>query len=1144
MVSAQEFRGTILGRITDVSGAVIPGATVSATNEDTNVRSAAVSQADGAYEIPFLIPSTYRVEVEIQGFHKHVQSGITVAVAQNVTLDVVLKVGRMSETVTVSADASLLDRANGALGQVIGKEMVEGMPLNGRMIFTLTQLATGVIWEVPDFGATGSSGLRPFDNNAGSAWSLNGGRPGTNEFLLDGAPNGARGRFNFAPPVDAVNEFKVQTNTYDAQYGRTGGGTVNMTLKSGSNEFHGQAWDFRRLDSWDANSALNKAQDPPEPRPYHSYNQWGALLTGPLIRDRTFFMATYEGHHELVPFPTQTSVPTAAERTGDFSQSYVDQVRPLIIYDPLTTRPDPNRPGRYIRDPFPGNKIPASRINPIALKTLSLYPLPTIPNQRLNNFVNSSNLGHYDYDSELLRIDHQISGASKMFATIYHNHRDELRSNNGLQGTYTDYGQWPQIRTNHGATVDFVHTIDPHSVLNVRAAYSRWVEAFYQSDVEAFDASQLGFASLPGRYLPHFKVEQFPEFGVANEGTGTVDNTISLQANLTRVFAHHTLKFGGEYRNIRSNPSTTGDQNGFFEFKRTQTRADPNNGDSVSGDAIASFLLGYPDNGKVGHGDARALQWQYPALFAQDDLRLTGRLTVNMGLRWDYESPVTERYNRMVRGFAFDQKSSLADKVKNAPGASECPACANLKGGLLFAGVGGTPRGLFEPDWSNLQPRLGFAFALTQRLVLRGGYGIYYQPSNQLGGQTGFFVDTPYFATDLSGRVGIPELAFNTFANPFPAGLLSPPGADAGLSTQLGQAITFDDPNRPLPSIRQWNMGFQRELTRNIILDVAYVGSYVQNLPATHGSNNPPDGGLLINELSAADLAKGSAYLQQQVPNPFAGLLPGSNRNFPTIQRQELLKPYPQFGAITENSVSVGRAWYNSLQVRIEKRLSSGLSLISAYTLSRSEEGTNFLNPQDPKPVRELARYDRTHRWVLSGIYHLPFGHGRRFAGEADGLKQLLIGGWDTHWIYTMQSGIPLPEPDLIPLASARLDHPTASRYFNTCYLTTSGRLTDCLPGEQPVWQQRASFTTRVAPNRFSDIRSPWKPFQLDASIAKEIKANKIRIQYRFEVFNAFNSVFPYAPITDYTSADFGKITKNGSSQFPRQIQMSLKVFF
>jgi hypothetical protein len=1145
---AQEFRGTILGRVTDPLGAVIPGAAVTAVNEQTNASSKAITGSDGAYNIPFLNPGSYKLEVEVAGFRKYLQSGITINVSQKATINVKMEVGTLNETVTIQENASLVDQATGSLGQVVDNKKVEALPLNGRMIFMLNQIAAGVMWRVPNLGASGTSGLRPFDNNGGSDWSMNGGRPSTNEFLLDGAPDSTRGRFNFSPPVDAVQEFKVQTNTYDAQYGRTGGGVVNMTLKSGANSFHAQAWDFIRYGAWDANATLNNALG--QPKPPHQYNQYGVTATGPVTKNKTFWMFTWEGLRERVPFPVTTSVPTASERTGDFTKSYTDQATPLVIYDPLTTR---TVAGKLVRDQISCNGvlnvICPNRINPIAQKILNtIYSLPNIATQRLNNFLSPINKGKYNYNAELVRIDHTFSSKSKMFGTFYHNHRDEFRSNNGLQGTFGNQGQWPQTRNNYGFTLDWVYTLSPKSLLNFRVGFTRFLEQAFQTDVKKFDRAQLGFQNLPGKFLPRVDLEQYTGIGVGSEGPNVVDNTGSIQANFTQTLTRHTLKFGGEYRNIRSNPQTSGNSNGFFNFSRAFTRKDPNTADSTSGNSVASFLLGYPANANVGAASARALQWHYPVLFIQDDFRVTPRLTLNLGLRWDYEVGVTERYNRFVRGFGFNQTNPLADRVKNAPGVLECPACANLQGGLLFAGVNGVPRGLFNPDRNNFQPRFGFAYSpgwehgWLKRLTggpamtsIRVGFGVYYLPTTQTGSQTGFFLDTPYIANDLNGKVGVPEIGVNTFSNPFPNGLASASGASAGLLTQVGQGLSFDNPDRVIPYIYQYNFSIQRELRHNILVDVAYVGSQTRHLSVSTG----------INEISAADLAKGATYLQTTVTNPFAGLLPGTGRNGATIQRQELLRPFPEFGGITENSLAVGKTWYNAFQMKIEKRFSRGLSFLSSYTWSKNMEQNNFLNSQDTVMVRQLTDYDRTHRWVLSGIYELPFGHGKPFVKSAHGVVNQLIGGWQTQWIFTAQSGVPLGAPDLERISSPKLASPTPDRYFNTCYRDTTGALKACLPGESPVWFQRAPFTLRTTANRLSEIRNPWKPI-LDMSVFKTFHfTERFKLEYRFETFNTLNSVIFAAPNTTFSSANFGQIVQpRGSVYFPRNVQMALKLYF
>jgi Carboxypeptidase regulatory-like domain/TonB dependent receptor len=1146
-LAAQDFRGTIQGRVTDPQGAAIPHVTVLVTNEETGVASEALTESDGAYAAPFLLPGRYRVEAALPGFKKVVQSGITVGVGQRAPVDLTLALGEVSETVDVRAEASLLDRASGGLGQTIDVKRVEDMPLNGRMIFMLNRLAAGVNWQVPTFGATGTSGLRPFDNGGGSAWSMNGGQVSTNEFLLDGAPNSTRGRYNFGPPVDAVEEFRIQTNTYDAQYGRTGGGVVNMTLKSGTNTFRGQAWNFLKSDRLNSNDVLNRSQGQPKP-PYQA-NQYGITVRGPIARSRTFYMGTFEGLRERVPFPQIASVPTEAERRGDFSRSYTDQVTPLVIYDPLTTTC--NAAGQCTRTPFPNNVIPADRINPIASRLLSLYPLPTLPGQRLNNFVNSVNKARYDYDSELARIDHNFSEASKMFVSIHHNRRDEFRSTNGFQGTVANQGQWPQTRINRGGTADWVRLIGTRTMLNLRGGYTWFTEDAEQRQAKELDRATLGFQNLPGTYLPRIGLDQYnapgsttTSIGVGSDGRGTSDQTASVQGNVTRDFARQRIKAGGEHRLIRATPKTSGDYNGYFNFTRGYTQRDPNAGDNSSGNSVASFLLGYPASGMFGGGNERNETWHYTALYAQDDFRMSPRLTLNLGLRWDYESGVVDAEDRLIRGFAFDRASPLAAQVRTTPGAAECPACSNLAGGLLFAGVDGVPRALFDRDRNNFQPRAGLAYSLNDKTVLRGGYGLYYAFRGQLGSQTGFFVTTPYIAGDINGRVGVPELGVNRFSNPFPNGALEPPGASQGLLTQVGRGISFDDPTFTLPHIHQYNATVSREITRNLMVEASYVGSRTRGLATmtltTDGKN--------INAISAEDLAKGAAYLQAQVPNPFAGLLPGTSRNGTTIQRQELLRPYPQFGDITRNAFGVGRSWYNSFQFIVQKRVSRGLTFTSSYTFSRTMEQDEFLNAQDTEPLAMIADQDRPHIWQFNGVYELPFGRGQPIGREMGSALNRLVGGWQFNWNFNWQSGRPLGMPgslEPIPGTSAKLPDPTADRWFNTCYVDLSGALQKCQPGESPAWRQRPPFTLRTTPLRFDGIRVPWKP-ALDASLFKHVEVSRrVRLEIRLEAFNLTNTVIFASPNTTFNDANFGRIAEpRGSVYFPRNIQLGFKLSF
>ena len=800
----QEFRATLTGRVTDPSGATIPGAEVMVRNLQTNEQFTALTGNDGDYTIPFLIPGRYRVSVGASGFKTSVHESLELHINDRATMNFSMEIGGVDQTVTVTAQEPLLELSTSTRGQVIENRRVTELPLNARNPFMLSALVAGVQWN-------GSMiYFRPFDNGAIADWSINGGLTRHNEFLLDGAPNnavtnadGSRTRSSnniaFVPPVDATEEFKIMSNTYDAQYGRSAGGIVNVTLKSGGNDLHGSAYEFMRRYWLDANNFQNNlagvprfATDPKtkEKLGGHYLDQYGTQISGPVIipglyngRDRTFFMFSFEGYREGTPNPTISSVPSMLERKGDFSQAGI------TIWDPLTSRENPqfdstkaegvNNP-RYIRDQFAGNIIAASRINPIGAKLASLYPEPNLggTNDRFNNYLLSPNIATDSFRSWIARGDHVFSNRQRMYYRYLHNRRNETRNMNGLPGLGMN-AQDPLVRINDGGVIDSVTAFSPRTIMNMRVSYNRFIEAAYREQAMGFDMTSLGFpASLSGArpqaMVLKIEPDQYRDWGPGGWNE-QITNTLSYQGSVSRVQGKHSYKAGVEIRDLRVNIKGSGWGGGRFTFNRDFTRRLPAYSDAVSGSAIASLLLGYPNGGQVENNAFLAQRWGYYALYLQDDIKLTGKLTLNFGLRYDYESAPTERYNRMNRGFGFDKVSPLADKIKGNPAVAECPACANLKGGLLFAGVDGLPRQAFDADTNNWQPRVGAAWQVGSKMVLRGGYGVYYMAQAEAGGSTGFSISTPFVATTGGGAQSY--MPANTLTNPFPTGILTPPGA-------------------------------------------------------------------------------------------------------------------------------------------------------------------------------------------------------------------------------------------------------------------------------------------------------------------------------------------------------------------------------
>lgn len=863
-IKAQESRATLTGRVSDPAGAAVPNATVVIRNQQTNLETTVTTGDEGNYTVPALQPGRYTVSVEAQGFKRAESDQVELFTASTATFDVSLEIGSFGETVTVNTDAPLLEPDTASRGQVIENERISELPLVGRNPLNLATLAPGVTFNGnPQFN-------RPFDNGDNVNFSINGGLNRHNDFLLDGTPNNAATDANatrtvssnniaFVPSAEATEEFKIQTNSYDAQFGRTGGGTVNITIKSGGSDFHGSVYEFARRYQLNANSFSNNARGTlasgsfagQEAAPRftrdqvtganlggNKIDQYGFVLSGPLLiprfgeggplfyngREKTFFLFNLERYKELTPGQGFSTVPTILERTGDFSQSGV------TIYDPLTTRQLPD--GTFTRDAFPGNIIPANRISPVGQNIINGFSLPNVgtPTQRFNNFYLSQGLGTDDFYSNVARVDHRFSDRQSMFVRFVNNRREQFAfGGNNRIGLGTDQ-QGPLVRENYGVVIDSTTTLTPTSVLNIRFGFTRFLQAAFREASSPFDATSLGFSQAfsnarPVSIVPRIGFNDpaggIPEFGSRNPNSN-ITNTFSVPVYLTKITGKHTFKFGGEYRRFQVNQSG-GSFNfggGAFCFTNQFTARNPQNL-TTGGAAFADLLLGAPSvsggcNGNVNASQIENLspttfEWSYLAGYVQDDWKVTPRLTLNLGFRYDYEQPPVERFDRQNRGFAVDQANPLAAAVRNASTA-DCPACANLTGGLLFTDVGGLPRGAFEPDRNNFQPRVGVAYQFNDKTVLRGGYGLFYFPSAEYGGATGFSVTTPYIGTLTGGGANqfIPRA--DAFSNPFPGGLLQPTGASLGLLTSLGSAITFTNPERRIPYIHQYSAGIQREL--------------------------------------------------------------------------------------------------------------------------------------------------------------------------------------------------------------------------------------------------------------------------------------------------------------------------------------------
>jgi hypothetical protein len=1165
-VSAQDFRATVTGRVTDPSGAAVPGVNVAARNAGTNESAVGLTDAQGNYTIPFLRPGEYVLAVEAPGFKRLTREGVTLNVAQTAVINLALEVGALTEQITVTAETPLLETAKADRGTVIDSKSVKEFPLNARNPFMLSMLVAGVQYN------GNAIYQRPFDNGAIADWSINGSQNRQNEFLLDGAPNNAQAGGNniaLVPSVDAVEEFKIQTNSYDAQYGKTGGGIINVSLKSGTNELHGTLYEFARRNAWDANSFQNNARG--APRSGHFLDQYGGQAGGPIYipklydgRNRSFFMVAYEGYREGTPNPLTLSVPEPEMRAGDFSRLTDAQNRRITIYDPATGR---QAGSAWARDPFPGNRIPANRINPISRRIAEYYPPPNaktsnVRYSRQNFFVpGGDNIAKDDFYNLAIKIDHNLGEKHRLFFRHASNDRTEYRSSNGIFGTAED-GPLPLKRINDAYVLDMVSNIRPTFIFQWKVSFNRYVAGARGDGNVGFDKTKLGFpASLVSQIPNGDSFGRYEVSGYINLGrfqSFDFTNTWAVHPTFTKISGSHTLKGGVDLRWVQY--ATKNEGNPFrLQADDRYTRQQFNRADALSGDSFATWLLGTPHAGTIDFNAFPTFLFNYYAPYLQDDWKVTRKLTLNLGLRFDFNIQPNERYDRLNRGFDFAAVNP-ADKLIDR---RQFPNTPQLKGGLLFAGVSGVPRRVTDGDYVNIQPRAGAAYQIARNLVFRGGWGRYYlNPSNAAIQMAGFSQSTPMIASNDADRTAIPNL----INNPFPNGVLRPPGSSLGLATFLGRGFSHVNPIFEIPYVNQFSAGFQYQLPWNASLDASYVGSRTRKLQTSRESNFWP----LEFRRQCNPMESGSpAYCDALVPNPFRGLAPFEGTNHYSaagLSRAQMARPMPHFGGLTEQYRNDGRLWYNSLQVVYLQRSRSGLNMSVSYTFSKMIEEPGWNDVQDPKLRRGVYAADKPHVLTMGAVYELPFGKGKKYASGRRGLAGHLVSGWESTAIFRWYSGNPWDLPDnLIYVKDARIGNidwsaplvqgvrPCVARWNDDGTITPQAFAVAAGCGTD-VSTYNFIITPRYAPrftgDRDSRLRLHSIP-QLDLSLNKMTQiTERLCVQFRAEAFNATNSYWFYNGQFDNNgeSANFGNIIKGtvgfGSTSFPRHIQLAVKFIF
>lgn len=1147
----QDARGTIVGTVTDATGAVVPNAQVEVINKAMGTKVSLRTNDAGFYQAPFLLPGMYQVRVEVAGFKKFLRDDIELRVNDRIEIGIQLEVGAAEQSVTVTGETPLLTTESSSLGAVVDGRRVAELPIPHGNPYFLIGLSAGVSF-------TRDPRLdRPFEPTHIVGYSMDGTRANRSDITIDGAvatatANAGEVISSYVPPADIVQEFKVQTATFDAAFGQTEGGVTNISLKSGTNDLHGTAYYTNMTPGLFANDFF--ANRTGTPRPDFYYHRWGASAGGPVWlpklydgRNRTFFMWGYEGIEEARPRNNGTpTVPSEAMKNGDFSALLQRGGPNFQIYNPFTRRSAAG--GRFQQDPFAGNIIPASLFNRVGKTVLDQYypkPLQAGNADGSQNYLRPELNEHAAYYTHSVRADHSLTDKQRMFVRLswYDRNSDYNNYFNNLST-----GEWFLFSSRAGV-VDHVYAMNATTVLNLRYGYNRFIRGTQGNpEAKGFDLTSLGFPSYYNDLIPS-DIRRFPRFDVSGyQGTGVggeyrPNDTHSFNATLQKAAGRHAIKGGMEWRAYReTDVFFANNQTGQFVFDSTWTRGpldNSPNSPSSYGQSVAALLLGLPSASstvvRAASYAEQSLSWGF---FIHDDWKITDRLTLNLGLRWEFENALTERFDRSVRGFdtTFVQPFSATAQARYAQNPTpEVPASQfAARGGLTFANTNGLPRALYSTPKDLIMPRLGAAYRIGRKTVLRGGYGVFYGFLGQRRGdviQTGFSRNTNFVPSLDNGLTFL-----STLSNPWPNGILEPLGNSLGAQTFAGQGISFFNENPLAPRMQRWQGGFQHEIGAGFVLDLSYVGNKGNDIEIGQNLNATPQ--QYLSKSMTRDNPTIN-YLTSNLPNPFAGLMPAgalATFNNTAIARERLLRPYPHFDSIGQSRFD-GSSWYHALQMMVEKRFSKGYTLQGSYTFSKFMQMTETFQADDVKPVRTISDLDRPHRLAVSGIWELPFGKGKPFGNSVGAIANGFIGGWQLSGVYTFQSGAPINwgniimynEPSGIRLPGSQQ---RVERWFNID------------AGFERNAALQLANNVRWFPPRFGSIRAD-QINNYDLSIIKNTRfKERYNFQFRAEFLNAMNHPLFPAPNTTPTAAAFGQAVASTQANYARRTQIMAKFIF
>jgi hypothetical protein len=1118
---AQTITGSVTGSVIDSSGAIVVGAKITLTNTGTSETQNMPSDTQGNFRFLLLPPGTYVLEVSNTGFKTFRRDGIIVEADRSLAVPVSLVVGQATETVEVVEGTPLLEPNTSEVGTTVDQQKIMDLPLNARNPMGLANLVPGV------------KGVGYFGNQVLTSWrvgsiNIGGGQALTSAFLLDGVANDKMGDASGANTfltTDSTGEFKVVTNSMSAEYGRTTGGVISVISKSGQNAYHGSIFDYLQNTALNANNFFNNAAGTPLP-PVHQ-NQFGGSLGGRIIRDKLFFFGNFEGFIQHLSNSAIFSAPTAAQRIGDFSGTTAGG-KQIVIYNPYSTVPNPDSPGSYIRTPFAQNAIPQNMISPFAKNFFSLFPLPNLPGQVSNLFlVGQTPTTRY---TEGAKIDYVMTSNQRLAFRYTYDRLNETVPDGSFFGSVLDNDKRTIYVPRHSIFVSYINTLSPSLVLDVRSSVNR---DYDQATPWSFSGDNtktnwLQYLGLPQSFINQLppKAQQFPSLTISGLGGAlggygsAIQNRAAYEwgnvASLTKVWGQNTTKVGYQYTLYRGNPYDQAPP--LFTFTAAFTQGpNPTTASANAGYGTASLELGLPATGSYTYQNSHEYQELDHGIYIEDDWKVNKSLTLNLGLRWEYQGPFTDRHDELTN-FSLTHTTTVNG--------------VTFKGGPIFPGTNGIPRGVVDQTWNHFAPRFGFAWQALDKLVVRGGYGIFWVPERGVlePPATGFSQQTSMVTSLNNGLT-----PYNTIADPYPQGLVQPTGASAGLLTGVGGAVAGQ--LRPVRQgyAQQWNLTLQYSPWNNWLVEGAYLGNKGTHLQSFNSN---------INQLAPQYLSLGNA-LNNQVPNPYYGIISTGQLSTPTITLQQSLLPFPQFTAVNGGYFYPGVSSYHAFTLKVEKRFSQGMSILVSYansklldasaatsTVTGGNTSTGILNYYNLlEGERSKAVQDIPQRLVLTGLWAEPFFK------SGPQWERLILGGWNISTVASFQSGQTLSisatnnlgtnRPNVVPGVSDKVDNPTLSKWFNTAAFSVP-----------------AAFTYGNASRTIPDVMGP-RLINVDLALYKYFT---VRERYKFdlrgEAFNFANRPDFGNPATNASLPTFGTITSTLVTPLPRNIQLSLRFSF